>query len=190
LGPRTGNFAKRLRRRHGEDERGAELLEFALVIVLLITLLYGIITFGVILAAQATVTQAAADAARSGIVQGTGTMSCNGQTVSAAGCTAVQQAATDLGWMNKNGCVETVVTTTPSNTTTDVTPAGNTGSPITCTATVELCPSNASNTCLSVAVSYNYGSAPLFPELPGLGVITPSTISSTNVLQLSTPSGQ
>ena len=71
LGPRTRNFAKRLRRRHGDDERGAELIEFAFVVVLLITLLYGIITYGVILAAQATVTQAAADAARAGIVQGT-----------------------------------------------------------------------------------------------------------------------
>jgi Flp pilus assembly protein TadG len=182
LGPRTGNFAKRLRRRRGEDESGAELLEFALVVVLLITLLYGIITYGVILAAQATVTQAAADAARAGIVQGTGTTSCNGSTVSAAGCAAVQQAATDLGWMNKNGCVEMVGST-------NVSPSGNTSSPITCTATSEACPSNAVNTCLSVTVSYNYSSAPLFPELPGLSVISPSTISSTNVLQLSTPSG-
>jgi Flp pilus assembly protein TadG len=189
LRPRTGNFAKRLRRRHGEDERGAELLEFALVVVLLITLLYGIITYGVILAAQATVTQAAADAARSGIVQGTGTTDCNGSTVSAAGCAAVQEAATDLGWMNKNGCLEKVDTTTPTNTSYDVTPAANSGSPITCTATIEPCPSNLSNTCLSMNVLYNYSAAPLFPELPGLGLITPSTISSTNVLQLSTPSG-
>ena len=179
LGPRTGNFAKRLRRRHGEDERGAELLEFALVVVLLITLLYGIITYGVILAAQATVTQAAADAARAGIVQGTGTTSCNGSNVSAAGCAAVGQAATDLGWMNKGACTEIV------NGTTVVAGAGT----ITCTANTESCPSNAVNTCLAVTVSYNYASAPLFPELPGLSVITPSTISSTNVLQLSTPSG-
>jgi Flp pilus assembly protein TadG len=179
LGPRTGKFAKRLRRRQGEDERGAELLEFALVVVLLITLLYGIITYGVILAAQATVTQAAADAARSGIVQGTGTASCNGQTVSAAGCAAVQEAATDLGWMNKGACKEVV------NGTTVVTGAGA----ITCSATTGACPSNAVNTCLSVTVAYDYGNSPLFPELPGLGLITPSTISSTNVLQLSTPSG-
>ncbi|HSZ37073.1 MAG TPA: TadE/TadG family type IV pilus assembly protein [Acidimicrobiales bacterium] len=190
LGPRTRNFAKRLRREPGDDERGAELLEFALVVVLLITLLYGIITYGVILSAQATVTQAAADAARSGIVQGTSTGSCNNISgVDLAGCAAVQEAATDLGWMNKNGCVEWVNTTTPTVTTNNVTPTGNTTSPITCTATIEQCPSVSANTCLSVAVSYNYSSAPLFPELPGLGVITPSTISSTNVLQLSTPSG-
>jgi Flp pilus assembly protein TadG len=180
LGPRTGNFAKRLRRRHGADERGAELLEFALVVVLLITLLYGIITYGVILAAQATVTQAAADAARSGIVQGTGNTTCSGQTVSAAGCAAVQQAALDIGWMNKGGCYETV----------DGTVVGGTISlPITCAASTISCPSVTANTCLSVTVKYNYSAAPLFPELPGLGVITPSTISSTNVLQLSTPTG-
>ncbi len=180
MGPRTKNFAKRLRRRHGEDERGAELLEFALVIVLLISLLYGIITYGVILAAQATVTQAAADAARAGIVQGTGTGSCAGTSgVSLAGCTAVTQAATDLGWMNKGACTEIV------NGTTISTGAGA----ITCSALTEACPSIATNTCLSVTVSYNYSASPLFPELPGLGLITPSTISSTNVLQLSTPSG-
>ena len=59
---------------------------------------------------------------------------------------------------------------------------------ITCIATEAPCPSNAANECLTVTVTYNYNSNPLFPELPGLGVITPSTISSTNVLQLSDPS--
>ncbi len=185
MGPRTRNFAKRLRRPHDDDERGAEILEFAFVVVLLITLLYGIITYGVILAAQATVTQAAADGARSGIVQGTSTNVCNGtgqngQVVSAAGCAAVAQAATDLGWMNKGGCNEFVGTTQVSTSN---------SSPITCTATTQACASVATNTCLSVTISYNYSSSPLFPEMPGLGVITPSTITSTNVLQLSTPSG-
>jgi Flp pilus assembly protein TadG len=185
LGPRTRNFAKRLRRRRSDDERGAEILEFAFVVVLLITLLYGIITYGVILAAQATVTQAAADGTRAGIVQGTVSNACNGTgqngaVVMAAGCAAVGQAATDLGWMNKGGCNEFVGATQVSTTNT---------SPITCTATTMACPSVATNTCLQLTIKYNYASAPLFPELPGLGVITPSTITSTNVLQLSTPSG-
>ena len=46
------------------DERGAEMVEFAFVVVLLIALLYGIISYGLILAAQTTITQAAADGAR------------------------------------------------------------------------------------------------------------------------------
>ena len=180
MAPRTRNIAKRLRRRH-DDERGAELVEFALVVVLLITLLYGIITWGLILASQSTITQAAADAARSGIVEGTGNTSCgpNNVTVMAAGCTAVEQAATDIGWMNKGTCKETVNGTTV---------LGSTG-PMSCSATTEACPSASTNTCLSVTVSYGYASSPLFPEMPGLGLITPSTISSTNVLQISTPSG-
>ncbi|HWD56368.1 MAG TPA: TadE/TadG family type IV pilus assembly protein [Acidimicrobiales bacterium] len=143
------------------------MIEFAIVVVLLVTLLYGIITFGLILAAQATVTQAAADAARSGIV-----------SASTAVATAEAQAGTDLSWMSKGTC-------------------GTSGTTTTCVASLIPCPSNnlnppgtAPNTCLKVTVSYSYNSSPLFPELPGLGVITPSTISSTNILQISTPSGQ
>jgi Flp pilus assembly protein TadG len=155
LGPRTGNFAKRLRRRRGEDESGAELLEFGLVVVLLITLLYGIITYGVILAAQATITQAAADAARAGAVSST------------AAATAEAQAGTDVGWMNKGACG-----------------LPGSGSTITCYAAPIACPSNGNQQCLKVTVSYNYSSNPIFPELPGLGLITPSVISSTNVVQI------
>jgi Flp pilus assembly protein TadG len=158
LGPREWDIPNKLRRRTENDESGAEMIEFAIVVVLLIALLYGIITYGLILAAQATVTQAAADAARSGIVSST-----------TAVATAEAQAGTDVGWMNKGTC-------------------GTSGTTITCLATTIPCPSNINNTCLKVVVTYNYSTAPLFPVLPGLGVVTPSTISSTNILQLSTPS--
>jgi Flp pilus assembly protein TadG len=140
------------------------MVEFAFVVVLLIALLYGIISYGLVLAAQSTLTQAAADAARSGIVV---------SPTAAAIVAAEGEAANDVSWMGK-GCHETGVTGSPS-------------SPITCTANPESCPSNANSTCLAVTVIYNYASSPLFPELPGLGVIMPSSISSTNVLQMSTP---
>ncbi len=143
------------------------MVEFAFVVVLLIMLLYGIITYGLILAAQATVTQAAADGARAGIVANSTTPTCTQSTIGAV-CAAETEAGSDVGWMGKGTC--------PSSTI------------ITCTATQEACPSNLNNTCLKVTVSYDYASSPLFPEMPGLGVITPSTISSTDVLQTSTPS--
>jgi Flp pilus assembly protein TadG len=162
LGPRTWKLAQRMGR---HDERGAEMVEFAFVVVLLIALLYGIISYGMVLAAQSTLTQAAADAARSGIVM---------SSTSAAVTTAERDAASDVNWMGK-GCNEPDV-------------AGSASSAITCKATTGSCPSNANNTCLTVTVLYNYASSPLFPELPGLGVIMPSSISSTNVLQMSTPS--
>jgi len=154
LRQRTWGVRKLLRQRR-EDERGAELIEFAIVVVLLITLLYGIITYGLILAAQATVTQAAADAARSGVV----VASANQIT------SAEAQAGTDVGWMNKGSCAES-------------------GTPITCNAVKVSCPSNGAQQCLKVTVSYSYGAYPLFPELPGLGLITPSTITSVNVVQI------
>ncbi len=146
------------RREAGTDERGAELVEFAFVVVLLVALLYGIVSYGLILSAESTITQAAADGARAGIVAS-----------STWKATAEAQAGTDLGWMNKGTCGE-------SSTT------------ITCNASEAPCASNASIECLTVTVSYNYASSPLFPLLPGMGVITPSTISSTNVLQISNPS--
>ena len=48
LGPRTWDIARKLRRRNG-DERGAEMVEFAIVVVLLIAILYAIISYGLIL---------------------------------------------------------------------------------------------------------------------------------------------
>ncbi len=151
------------------DERGAEMVEFAFVVVLLIALLYGIISYGLILAAQATITQAAADGARSGIVAASAGGS-TGPPCTTSACTVSQsQAATDIGWMDKGTC-------------------GTASTTITCVSTEAPCPSNASNECLTVTVNYNYAASPLFPELPGMGVITPSTISSSNTLQISTPS--
>jgi Flp pilus assembly protein TadG len=167
LRPLTWKLSAALRRRR-DDERGAEMVEFAFVVVLLVALLYGIITYGLILAAQATVTQAAADAARSGIVN-------SSSAVNIAGA----QANTDIGWMGKGTCYQ------PNTTPVAI---GSATAPISCTASQGKCPSNPNNQCLTVTVLYNYAQSPLFPELPGLGVITPSVISSTNVLQLSTPS--
>jgi Flp pilus assembly protein TadG len=142
------------------------MIEFAIVVVLLITLLYGIITYGLILAAQATITQAAADAARAGIVTSTPV------------ATAESQACTDIGWMNKTcGAPATY-----NNTTCTFSP--NPADAITAYACQMACPSNVNAQCLKLSVTYNYTSNPLFPELPGLGVITPSTLSSTNVLQI------
>ena len=172
--PRTWRFPETLRRRrkdeHGaNDERGAEMIEFAIVVVLLITILYGIITYGLILAAQSTLTQAAADASRSGIVM---------STSSAQISTAEAQACNDIGWMNKTCGTPT----TFSSTLCTFSP--NPADAVTAFACEVACPSNANAECLKTTLSYNYASTPLFPELPGLSVVTPTTLTSTNVLQV------
>ncbi len=167
MGTRTWSIPKTLRRRR--DEHGAEMVEFAFVVVLLIALLYGIISYGLILAAQATLTQAAADGARAGIVA-TSSGGSTGPPCTTSACQVAEaQAGTDVGWMDKGTC-------------------GTASTTITCVASEAPCPSNGNNECLTVTVTYNYNSNPLFPELPGMGVITPSTLSSSNTLQLSTPS--
>jgi hypothetical protein len=158
-------------RRRQHDERGAEMVEFAFVVVLLIALLYGIISYGLILSAQSTVTQAAADGARAGIVAASSALGAQG--------TAEGQAANDLSWMDKGQCYEPHHTPLPIGTANGI---------LTCISSEGPCASNASNQCLSVTVTYQYGRDPIFPLLPGLGVITPSTISSTDVLQISLPS--
>jgi Flp pilus assembly protein TadG len=166
VGPRQSSGRQRV----GRDEDGAETVEFAIVVVLLITILYGIVSIGLSLAAKVTITQAAADGARAGIVMPTQALQIS---------TAEAAAANDVAWMGKGTCG-----TTPS--------AGTT---ITCVATVSTAncsspnyPPGALPTCLKVVVSYNYANSPLFPVLPGFGVLSPNTITTSSTLQVSTPS--
>lgn len=56
-------------RLRGAREDGAVVVEFAIVFVLFVTLLWGIFTYGVIFAVQQTVTHAAAEAARATVGQ-------------------------------------------------------------------------------------------------------------------------
>lgn len=68
------------------------MIEFAIVLILLITLLREIITYGLLLSAQATVTQAVADAARAGLVGSPSAVSI-----------AQTHTAPDVGWMPRVG---------------------------------------------------------------------------------------
>jgi Flp pilus assembly protein TadG len=157
LGPIKKLAARRYRQ---NDETGAELIEFALVVVILIALVYGIVFYGLVLGAKVTMTQASADGARAGIVY---------STPSSAISHAEAQASTDVAWMGKGAC-------NPSGTV------------ITCVATESSCVGNTTNTCLTVTVTYNnYATNPLIPEAPGLGVFTPNNIVSTATDQVTTP---
>jgi Flp pilus assembly protein TadG len=153
-------------RRNGRSEAGAETVEFAIVVVLLITLVYGIVSLGLMLGAKVTLTQAASDGARAGIVESSTVPSGGG--LSPAETAANSQAASDVSWMGKGTC-------------------GLSGTTITCVSTQAPCASNTSNTCLTETVTYNYAKSPLIPLAPGLNIITPTTIVSTSTLQISTP---
>jgi len=47
------------------------------------------------------------------------------------------------------------------------------------------CTNNAAASCMTVTVTYDYAAHPLVPPAPGLGLITPSKLSSTAVVQVS-----
>jgi hypothetical protein len=80
------------------DEGGAELIEFAFVSTILIALVYGIVFFGVTLGAKVTVTQAAADGSRAGIVYSSANYAQGEQA-------AATQAKSDLGWLGFSNTV-------------------------------------------------------------------------------------
>ncbi len=76
--------------RSRSDEEGTAILEFALVSVVLLAILYGIISFGVLLAVEHSLTHAAAEGARAAV----GTP--------AADAVATSEAATRgaIGWLD------------------------------------------------------------------------------------------
>lgn len=165
-------------RRRCDDESGAEMVEFAIVVVLLVVLVYGIVSLGLILAAKETVTQAASDGARAGIVY---------QTIATGEAAAVNQASADLDWMGTGTSTAATCASDLTIPSTCSSSCGPTSSSMTCAATEAPCVSDSNNTCLTVTVTYNYANDPLFPPLPGLGILSPNTIASVAVLQVSAP---
>lgn len=133
-----------LSRRFRRNERGAAVVEFALVALPLFFVLYALIVFGMLLALKQTVTNAASEGARAAVGQATST---------AAQTTATNKATSAASWLNSSG----VSVSFPS-------------------------PSCGTN-CITVKVSYNYGSYPLVPNLPGFGLVVPSTVESQATVQ-------
>ena len=176
-------------RRHQQDERGAETVEFAVVVVLLIMIVYGMVAVGLSLAARESINQAVSDGARFGIVQ---PLNGSGAVTTATETSADTQAANELGWLGLGTCGTSKVTcktdaSSPSTCPTSFT----TGGPNMCvSATTAACPGNTTGgtqNCLTVRIDYYYQSAPTFPILPGFNLITPSDVSSSATMQVATP---
>lgn len=135
---------------------GAALVEFALVVVLLLTLLLGTISYGLILGLHQSVTHAASAAARAAIV----VPAVPGQDREDAIRERVNETvAEQLAWLGTKRehvlpVAEPVVIDCP----------GSTGR------------------CVRVVVAYPYDQHPIIPTFPF--VFTPEWISSTAVLEL------
>lgn len=150
------------------DERGSTLVEFALVATLLVTLLLGIVVFGVLLGKRQVLTQATAEGARAAVpYQYTVSDTTN---LKAAARTQVNKSLEAVDRVCDDGST-------------------------TCTFTVYSCsggtsmPPNGSGDCIEVSVILDVknGPRPLAPSATPINVFLPSTMSAKFTASLANP---
>ncbi|MEX0426437.1 TadE/TadG family type IV pilus assembly protein [Nocardioides sp. DS6] len=128
-------------------ERGAAAVEFALVAPLLLLLIFGIISYGVMLSFRQSLSQAAAEGARAAAVAPATPTDADVYGAAAQAARAVENALGD-GY----ACADGVLRKGDSTVGTCVI-----ATPATCTATS--CP-------YQVSLTYDYADHPLVPQLP------------------------
>src|ERR1700712_5325254 len=134
------------------DERGAVLVEFALVVSLLCLIVFGIITFGILLGYRQNLTQAATEAARAASVQ-----QDQGDQVTAA-LAAATSALDELD----HRCSST--------------PQGG----ITCTvSSVFACTDDTALACRTVTVTLDNDQHSVVPKIPLLSAFIPHQLHAT-----------
>lgn len=138
--------------------KGAAAIEFALVFPLFFLVFYGILTYGMIMVAQQSITLAASEGARAALRH---------VPVETERTTNAQDAATGVrsvaAWLGRQHL-------------------SFTGTPIDCPYTSGV----DSVRCYSVTVQYPYAQQPLIPLLLGplMRVVVPDTLSSTAIVQI------
>jgi len=150
------------------DERGTSLVEFALVVTLLSTLLLGIIVFGILLSKRQVLTQAAAEGARAAVpIQYT---------------TADQSILIGTAQTQVNKSLEAVSRACGDASTTCGFIVYSCGNP---TSTP---PTTTSGNCLEVTVDVNVGgSNPLVPSVAFISPFLPPKMSSKFTARLGDP---
>lgn len=152
------------RKRSLRDERGAALVELAIVSVIFLTIVYGAISYGMMFWLKHSITHAAAQGARASLSAASGS-----------------QASAALTQLNS------VIDKTLPSTVRPYAKAPCSGAVCTsgtyATATLASCASSASDTCITVTIAYPYSAHPLVPKLPFLPGL-PTTLTATSVLQI------
>lgn len=142
------------------DQDGAVVVEFAIVFVLFVTLLWGLITYGVIFGAQQSLTHAAAEATRS--VVGLGDYNGDGTADSADATERIDEVLrSQLAWLDDTGVTDDLTWTVDY-------PACGSGTP--------------QPTCAEVTVQFNWEDHALVPAL--LDVATPATLTSSASVEI------
>lgn len=136
------------------EESGSVLVEFSLVFGLFVLIIYALIAFGVMLAAKNSLTHAAAEGARAAVGVVDDPATAGVDERVERARTKVSEA---LSWFGDKY--------EPGDTSALVAPCG-------------------AADCITVEITYPYKDRPIVPLAPGLGVATPSNLTSTAVVEL------
>jgi Flp pilus assembly protein TadG len=168
------------RRLRGEE--GTALVEFTFVSVLLLTLVFGIINFGLILSFKQDMTRAAAEGARSGAVALPSTVYGTNDPRRLAAQTATEQS---VGGFNKTCQVGGLTCSVNPHDCDDPVPDTNGYHQSDPTANIQ--PGNTPNTkadCVTVELVYDYRNNPLLVPVPLISVFLPREIRAKSVARL------
>ena len=159
-------IALRPRRR---DDGGSAAIEMALIMPLLLMIVVGIIAYGYMLSFRQALSQGATEGARAAAVS--------------AYPTDTQKIADAVSGVNDALGSYGIVCQVPTGLTTGTLQRGAT-SVGSCSVAPATCVNNHLQSCMSVQVTYDYKNHPLVPEMPGLGVVMPDSLSYTAVAQV------
>jgi Flp pilus assembly protein TadG len=139
-------------------DAGAAMVELALVMLLLSIFIFGIISFGYLFSFRQNMTQAAAEGARAGAV-----------------------AASNPG-SNATAAVNDAIAASFGKPCSATAPAPN---GLLCPApVVAVCANDASHTCITVTLTYDYEHNPLLPDPPLVNLFMPKTITVSSTARV------
>ncbi len=167
-------------KKSGKNQRGATAVEFAFVFTIFLLLFYGILTYGLIFTMRLSLQHAAEEGARAALRYPTlpaGTSSSQALQITLRKTEAERIAATQTAWMDNwgDGVVINARICLLNPDDEDADPAAVPAT-VNCETAAEVgdC---ADKLCqVIVTTSYPYGASPVFPTLPGLGLIIPPTM--------------
>ena len=147
-------------------DRGAVLVEFALIAPIFVTLVFGIISYGYMLSYRQALGQAASEGARAAAVVP------SGMSVAAKGTRALNALNDSLSSYGVT-CAGSVLK------------HGSTTAGSCSIQTKTACPSDSSRSCAIVTIVHRYRDHPLIPTFPGLGITLPEQLTYTAVVEVS-----
>lgn len=161
----TGARRSRTTERGAQGERAAALVEFAFVMIPLFILIFGIITFGILLSFKQNLTEAAADGARAAayVPAGVDTNPVNG--VDDRIDEALQAVELAVNAYDRS--------------------CNDPGDGLTCTATITDCDGVAGGPeCIDVRIDFdNTGETALLPAIPLIDRMVPDTLSARSIVE-------